>query len=174
MNQQEYFMQVQMLGQEAEKLEQQMQIMEQQINELTAVRESIVAIKESNSDEKEKNTEILANLGKGIFVKADLKEKNLYINIGKDVIVKKSPEDTIKIIDQQLEKLSAGKESLMERIQQLQIEMNNILQRARKEEESSRNSHQHAQEHHCEDEECECEEPCEECECEHEKKGKKK
>ncbi len=174
MNQQEYFMQMQMLGQEAEKLDQQMQMIDQQSIELAAVRDSIVSIKESSG--KEKETEILANLGKGIFVKADLKEKNLYINIGKDVIVRKTPDETLKIIDEQTKKMAEGKMAMTERIQQLQLEMNNLLMKAQKEQ-GGENSHGHNHSS-CGDADCECEEPCEDCECEHEhkeeEKGKKK
>jgi len=167
MNQQESFMQMQMLGQEAEKLDQQMQMIDQQVVELAAVRESIVSIK----DNKDKNAEILANLGKGIFIKADLKSKDLFVNIGKDVIVKKTPDETLKIIDEQTKKMTDGKIAMTERIQQLQIEMNNILMQAQK----AQAEHSHSHEHKCENEECNCEDPCEDCECEHEKKkGKKK
>jgi prefoldin alpha subunit len=169
MNQQEYFMQMQMLGQEAEKCEQQMQMIDQQSIELVAVRDSIVSIKESSG--KEKETEILANLGKGIFVKADLKEKDLYVNIGKDVIVKKTPDETIKIIDEQTKRMAEGKMAMTERIQQLQIEMNNLLMKAQKEQGEHSHEHNHSG---CGNEDCECEEPCEDCECEHEKKSKKK
>ena len=75
MNEQEYFMQMQMLGQEAEKIEQQVQMIDQQNMELMAVRESVAAMKDN------KNKEILANLGKGIFVKADIKDENLFVNV---------------------------------------------------------------------------------------------
>ena len=175
MNQQEYFMQMQILGQEAEKLDQQMQMIEQQTIELAAVRDSIVSIKESSSDKNKKESEILANLGKGIFIKADLKEKDLYVNIGKDVIVKKTPDETLKIIDEQTKKMADGKIAMTERIQQLQIEMNNLLMNAQKEQ-AQAHEHTNSHEHKCENKDCECGEPCEDCECEHshEKKGKKK
>ena len=54
-----------------------------QINEMNSVKETLEMIKSG------KETEILANLGKGIFVKADLREKdkNLFVNVGKEVIV---------------------------------------------------------------------------------------
>ena len=45
MEQQEYFMRMQMLGQEAEQIEKQIQIIDQQISEMSAVRESIDEIR---------------------------------------------------------------------------------------------------------------------------------
>lgn len=173
-NPQEYFMQMQMLGQEAERLEQQMQILDQQTAELAAVRESIDAIKNS---EKSKETEILANLGKGIFVKADLKDRELFVNIGKDIIVKKTPDETIKIIDEQTKKLAEGKQMIIEKIQELQLNMNELLQKAQQAQNSEEDQHNHEHSHECENENCECEKPCEEdCECEKEsrKKSRKK
>ena len=145
---------------------QQMQMIDQQTIELAAVRESIVSIKESSAG---KEKEILANLGKGIFVKADLKEKDLYVNIGRDVIVKKTPDETIKIIDEQNKKMADGKAVMMERIQQLQVEMNELLMQAQKAQ-AAEGGHNHEHAHGCGDEDCECETPCEDCECEHEKK----
>jgi len=166
-NPQEYFMQMQMLGQEAERLEQQMQILDQQAVELASVKESLEAIKNS-----EKNAEILANLGKGIFVKADLKDKELFVNIGKDVIIRKTPDETLKIIDEQTKKLSEGKQSIIEKIQELQLNMNELLQKAQQAQSSGEHKHEHSNE--CENGNCECQEPCgDDCECEKENNGKK-
>jgi len=164
MDEQQYFMKMQMLGQEAEKIEQQVQMIDQQNMELMAVRESVAAMKEN------KNKEILANLGKGIFVKADIKDENLFVNVGKDVLVKKNPDETIKIIDEQLVKLTAGKEQFIGRIGELQEEMQNLLLEAQKFQRASGEKHEHECSG-CENENCECEEPCEDCECA--KKGKK-
>lgn len=161
MEQQEYFMRVQMLGQEAERIEQQIQVIEQQIAELSAVKESIKAIE--TGDEKK---EILANLGKGIFVKADLKNKELFINVGKDVIIKKTPEETIKVIEKETQRMMEGKSAMIARIQEIQENMQELM----KEMQSQSNSSEHH--HSCENEDCMCEDPCEDCECE--KKGKKK
>ena len=179
MNEQEYFMKMQMLGQEAEKIEQQVQMIDQQNMELMAVRESIAAMKEN------KNKEILANLGKGIFVKADIKDENLFVNVGKDVLVKKTADETLKIIDEQLAKLTAGKEQFIGRISELQEEMQALLMEAQKHQRASGETHSHGCEDEscgcgeecngCENEDCECEEPCEDCKCDKDaKKGKKK
>lgn len=161
MEQQQYMMQMQMLGQEAEKLEQQLQLIDQQTSELNAVLESVKIIQEG------KNKELLANLGKGIFVRADLKEKDLLVNIGKDVIVKKTPEQTIRVIEDQLGKLAVGKEQFVARIAELQMEMQNLLLQVQREQ----SGHKHPSA--CEHEDCQCETPCEDCECEHNHKEEK-
>lgn len=127
MEQQEYFLKMQMLGQEAEKIEQQIQAIEQQTAELQAVRESLEAIKEG------KQKEMLANLGKGIFIPAEIKEKELLVNVGKSILIKKNPEETLKIIGEQIKKLIDGKNGFVLKIENLQEEMQQLLLEMQKE-----------------------------------------
>lgn len=121
MEQQEYFLRINELGQEAEKLEQQIQLMEQQMQELLAVRSSLENIKDKGK------LEILSHLGKGIFIKTEIKDEELFVNIGREVIVKKKPAEAIKIINLELNKLSLGKENFILKIQELQEEMQKII-----------------------------------------------
>jgi len=174
MNQQEYFMRVQMMGQEAQKIEEQIQLIDQQIAELTAVRESINELEKNSKENKDGKAgkEILANLGKGIFARAEIKEKELFVNVGKEVVLRKTPQETIGIIEDQIQKMILGKDQFIERIQQLQEEMQTIMMQAQNSNQTGESEHNPSGcSHLCEDEDCECEEPCEECECE--KKGKK-
>jgi prefoldin alpha subunit len=154
MEQQEYFIKMQMLGQEAEKIEQQIQTIDQQISELASVRESLQAL------ESGKQKEILANLGKGIFIKTELKGKELLVNVGKEIIVEKSINDTLKVIEDQTTKLITGKEGFISRIQELQENMQTLLMQAQKENPSGSEEHCHT----C-DGDCDCQEPCEDCSC---------
>ena len=149
-----------MLGQEAENLEQHMQAIDQQLSELNAVRQSIEAIKEG------KQTEMLSNLGKGIFVKTEIKGKELFVNIGKEVIIKKTPEETIKIIQEQSEKLLTGKEEITSRIEQLQVEMRRLLSEMQATEGNSKQYECEGCEEEC-DGNCDCKEPCEDCKHKH-------
>jgi prefoldin alpha subunit len=164
MEQQQYFMQVQMLGQEAEKIEQQIQLFDGQITEFNAVKESLEAIDSKDNDKKE----ILANLGKGIFIKADIKDKELYVNVGKEVVVRKDIKSTLKVVDDQVRKLLEGKEELIERIGQIQEKMQELMSRMNTGNETGCEGcsdeeckHNHAEEE-C-DGNCDCEEPCADC-----------
>lgn len=174
MENQEQFIKMQMLGQEAEKIEQQIQMIEQQIAEMNAVKESVSAL-DSN-----KNKEILANLGKGVFAKAELKGNDFFVNVGKEVLVRKNSKETLKIFDEQMKKLARGKEEFNLRTGQLQMEMQALLADMQESQEKQGHQHNHDSECECEEStECSCEEPCEECECGHsheeeKKKGKKK
>jgi prefoldin alpha subunit len=164
MNEQEYFMQIQMMGQEAQGIEQQIQVIEQQIMELHAVRGSLEAI--SKSDGK---AEILASLGKGIFVKADLKDKEVFVNVGKDVILKKSPEETIKVIEHETTRMIEGKDMFVSKIQEIQEQMQSMMEEMQN---RAGGEHSSSHEHSCGDD-CKCEEPCEDCDCKHKEEKQK-
>lgn len=123
MENQESFMKLQMLQNEGQKLEEQIQLIDQQSSELSSIKECI----ENIEKEKSQSNEILTNLGKGIFVKTLLKEKELYVNVGKEIIIKKNTKETIKIIDEQISKLSNAKVEMFERVQNLQEEMQNLF-----------------------------------------------
>jgi len=157
-------MKLQMIQQEAERMNQQIQMIDQHISELNSVMESVVEISQKKSDKRE----ILANLGKGIFIGAEIKGNELLVNVGKDILVKKTPEQTMKIIEEQLKKLDAGRTQFIERIGELQIHMQKIVSQAedelgKKHGHNAKDENKH--EHSCDNEECDCESECNECEC---------
>ena len=121
MEKQEQMMRLQMIQQEAMQLEEKLQTFEEQINDMNSIKLSIEDIM------KNKNSEFLANLGKGIFLKSEIKDKDLFVNVGKNTLIKKKPEETIKIIENQIKKLILGKNEVMNNIEQLQEEMNNLF-----------------------------------------------
>lgn len=160
MEQQECFMRIQMLGQEAEKIEQQIQAIDQQMAELSAVKESL----ENLNSEKGKSREILANLGKGIFAKAQINEEDLFVNVGREVVVKRTIKETLSIIEAQSKKLVEGREEFVEKIQELQENMQDLMSELQ-----TKSGVGDSCGRKCQHEDCECEEPCEDCECEKEK-----
>jgi prefoldin alpha subunit len=76
---------------------------------------------------------MLANLGKGIFIPAEIKEKELLVNVGKSILIKKNPEETLKIIGEQIKKLIDGKNGFVLKIENLQEEMQQLLLEMQKE-----------------------------------------
>jgi prefoldin alpha subunit len=155
---QQDLMKINVLGQEAEKLEQQIQVIEQQAKELVEIRQSIEEISSN------KNKEILSNLGKGIFIETQVKKSELMINIGSNVLVKKTPAEALEIIDTQLKQLSEGKGDLAEKVEELQENMQKLFLEMQKSERKKSDKHK------CDDEDCECENDCgDDCECERNK-----
>jgi len=118
---QEQIIQIQMMEQEVNQLNQQLQLIEQNIKEMNELLESLEEIG------NEENKDILANLGKRIFIPVEIKDKNLIVEVGKGNFVKKSVPETKEVIEREVSKLIDGKNQIMERLTSLQIEMNNLI-----------------------------------------------
>ena len=127
MNREEYLIRLSMLEQEANKIEEQIGIISQQINELEVLKSSL-----KNLDRNEKR-ELLAPLGRGIFFKSELKEKELFVNVGQGIVVKKSPEETAEIIERQVSQLGEIKEQLITNISEVRMQLEDVVEQARQE-----------------------------------------
>ena len=119
---QQQIMQMQMLQQEAEDLNQQLQLIEQNLSEIEALKLSLEEI------DKTEDNEILANIGKKLFLPVEIKDNNLFVEIGKGNYVKKTVPETIQVIEEQTKKLIAGKQDVVERLESLQKEVENMMQ----------------------------------------------
>tara|TARA_Y100000296_G_C5094270_1_gene216517 strand:- start:394 stop:804 length:411 start_codon:yes stop_codon:yes gene_type:complete len=119
---QQHMMQMQMLQQEAQEMNQQLQLIEQNISEMQELKSSLEEI------EKDKNKEILANIGKRIYLPVEIKDKNLFVEVGKGNFVKKSVPEAKKVVDEQIKKLIIGKTDITKRLEELQQEVNNLMQ----------------------------------------------
>lgn len=124
---QEQIMQIQMMEQEVNQLNQQLQLIEQNIKEMGDLLESLEEIG------NEQNKEILANLGKRIFIPVEIKDRKLIVEVGKGNFVKKSVPETKEVIGRESKKLMEGRAQIMERLTSLQMEMNNLIMEVQKE-----------------------------------------
>jgi prefoldin alpha subunit len=101
MEQQELLYKAMELRKQSEEVERNLQFVSEQIMELSNFKESLDVL----GVEKEK--EMLANLGRGVFVKADRKkDEKLFVDVGAGVIVRKTPEETKKVIEEQIRKFN--------------------------------------------------------------------
>ena len=124
---QETIMKIQMMEQESNQLNEQLQMVEQNVNEMLELKSSLDEI------DKKENKEILANLGKKIYVPVEIKDKNLIVEVGKGHYVKKTPGETVKVVEGQLDRLMEGKNQLMERLNEIQTEMMKMVEEIQKE-----------------------------------------
>ncbi len=100
---QEKFMQLQMLDQQYSQVMQQLQFIEQELLELDEFSKSLSHLQ--SSDEKE----ILAPLGRGVYMPASRHaEKKLYVEVGAGVVVLKTPDEAAKVVESQLEQLKTA------------------------------------------------------------------
>ena len=118
---QEAVMRIQMMEQETNQLNEQLKMVDQNVVEMNDLKASLDEI-DSNE-----NKEIMANLGKRIFIPVDIREKSLIVEVGKGNFVKKSVPDTKKIVDEEGDKLMEAKNQIMGRLDELQNEMNKMI-----------------------------------------------
>lgn len=124
MGKEQYILQLSMLEQESNHLQQQMQLIEQQNLELQTLQ---IGLREL---EKTKEKKMLANLGKGIFIKTQIENKELIVDVGNKTFVQKNIPETLKVIDEQLEKLLEAKKKVLMKMQELQHRMQEIVAQA--------------------------------------------
>ncbi len=130
MEKQEYLVRLGELQQEAERIGQENQNVERQISELRLLKINLEGFSES------KNENALVSLGNGIYTKAELKSRELWVNIGSNTVVKKSVQETGKLIDEQVMKLENFKEQLGKEMGSLNMQLSALVESAQQLEES--------------------------------------
>jgi len=108
-----------MYEQHIKQLSQQLQAVEENIVELNSLIFDL--------DEIKKGKEVLAQVGKGIFVNANLTSDELTVNVGERNFVKKNIPETKKLIKEQLSKLENVKKELEMKIDEIGGEIQRIL-----------------------------------------------
>lgn len=120
--QQELMFKLQMYEQHMNQNQQQLGAVDQGIAELGELIKGIEDLK------GKKDQEILAQIGKGIFVKAKLISEDLVVDIGNQNLVGKDIESTTNLIKEQLGKLEEAKKELSKNFEQVQSEMGKMLE----------------------------------------------
>ncbi|HUS49918.1 MAG TPA: prefoldin subunit alpha [Candidatus Paceibacterota bacterium] len=128
MAKEEIILRLSILEQEINKFQEQLQLIEQNILELQNLQHSLQELQ--NTKEKQ----MLANLGKNIFIKTEILDKNLIVDVGNKIFIKKNIPETIKIIENQLLKLMQAKNQVLGKMQQLQGQAQEIIAEAEKSE----------------------------------------
>jgi len=123
---QEHIIQFQMMEQEVNQLNEQLQLIEKNISEMQELAESLEEIKKSES------TEILANLGKRIYIPVEIKEKKLLVDVGKGSFIKKSIPETKTVIEDQIKRLIEGRDQVIKRLEDIQEEMKRLFESVEK------------------------------------------
>ncbi len=97
----------QLMGQQLQQIEQQIATIEAQAEELENIKESL-----SELQKHDKKT-IHTPLGAGVFLESELrKPDDVLLNVGSGVIVKRSTQDALRIISNQIDQLKKIKEQM--------------------------------------------------------------
>ncbi|MBS3163417.1 prefoldin subunit alpha [Candidatus Woesearchaeota archaeon] len=106
---QKKYLELQLLDQQIKQLQQQLMTVNQQIVELRRVDDDL-----SEFEKVKENSNMFFALGPGIFAEGSISSKDLLLNVGSNVLVKKPVIDTKKLINVQVAEL----EGLMVRLQE--------------------------------------------------------
>ena len=120
-NQQELIMKLGMFEQQMKQIQEQLQLVEQNTIELSSLSLGLDELK------GKKDEEILAQIGRGIFVKAKLLSEDLIVDVGSKNFVNKNISDTKKLIENQLGRLNEIKESLSNSLEEINSEVTKII-----------------------------------------------
>lgn len=102
--------QAQVLEKGLRESESQIEFINNQLSELNVFYMSL------DSFSKSENNKILASIGRGVFADANLTSKELFVEVGKGVILKKNPEQVKEILAGQIRKLSETRAFLQTQI----------------------------------------------------------
>ena len=119
----EVILKIQQLQEQGKIVEEKLQIIDQQASELSGFGISLGEL------EKNKSKEMLASLGKGVFIKSNIVENKLFVEVGSGVFVRKGVADAKKIVEDQSKKINemrmqllAERKSIVESAQELMEE----------------------------------------------------
>ena len=99
---------------------QQAYLLEKQVQELdenfAAIENELLDLKrfEEGIDvlDKSKEQNIISSIGKGVYAKAELSDRELFVEVGKGLIVKKSHKETKELIEKQVKKLEEARDQI--------------------------------------------------------------
>jgi prefoldin alpha subunit len=119
--QQEQFIQLQELDHKANQYGEQLKNIENEIKELSELKNNLKEIVDNQGQE------IFSEIGKGIFIKSELKKENFMIEVGSKVFIPKSLEEVNKIISEQIEKLEEAKKDIEIAVEKINSELNEMI-----------------------------------------------
>lgn len=118
---QELLQKAMQLRQGSEEAEQQLNFIVQQISELEKFRTDLEEL------DKSKEKEIVASLGRGVFMKADKKDEKLFVEVGAGIMVRKTPAEARAVIEGQLRKFQEARVHLNQQLQDFALEFQKML-----------------------------------------------
>jgi prefoldin alpha subunit len=112
---QEKYLEMQLMNQQIKRMQKQVDSIETQLSEIVSVKEALDILRSTKT-----GSELLVPLHSGIFIKAGLMDaKELLVNVGGNVVVSKSVDDTKAMLDIQVKELRSMREELMDSIKSM-------------------------------------------------------
>ena len=118
----ETILRISKIEERARELEDNIQLIDNQLNELEIFRYTLESVVKS------KEKEILSSLGKRVYLKAKIEYKeSLFVEVGAGVVVRKTPEETLKITKEQIERLQEVRGNIFLRLQSYHVELQDFI-----------------------------------------------
>jgi prefoldin alpha subunit len=112
---QEVYMELQLLDQKIKKVQKQLEKLEEQLADVGEVKNALEQFADIQP-----GTEMRVPLANGIFFRAELKDATeVLVNVGSNIIVAKKVVDVRKMIDGQLEELTAYRTKVVQQFEKL-------------------------------------------------------
>jgi prefoldin alpha subunit len=127
MSKEEILFKLSLIEQRSQEIKQQIEAVDNQVSELENLKSCFKNI------EKSKNKEMLANLGRGVFIKTKIDDEKLFVNVGSKIVVRKTPEEASKIIDGQIKEMNELKEEFVHNLEHLNSELAELVDEAKEE-----------------------------------------
>lgn len=118
---QETIQKFQVYEQQIQHIQQQMQAIENGIKDVEILKSGLDSLKGA------KGKEILAPIGRGVFVQAKILSEDLITDIGDRNLVKKDIKDTKRISQEQIEKLEEIKQELQNKLKEIDKEITELI-----------------------------------------------
>jgi prefoldin alpha subunit len=128
---QESLMEFERTYQQSREFEESLGIIEQQIIELESFKKQLDDLEKSEGDE------ILATLGKGVFLKSKVLDKKLFVDVGSGTIVRKTPKEAVDTIEDQVKKLTEMKNELSMKLNVMNSDLQGLMQKVEAEQEKA-------------------------------------
>lgn len=116
-----------MVNKEYQELVSEINYYHEVLGQIEASVSNVLQVKNDLVDfSKEGGDDVLAPIASGVYVEAKLKNRDLFVNVGSDVIVKKSVEETLLILDAQLDELLKDREVLSRKLESLYVSLQGV------------------------------------------------
>jgi prefoldin alpha subunit len=119
------YMELQMLGQQAQQLRQHLENIDVQMQELAQTKQSLHELKECKT-----GSNMLSQVATGMFVRGKLENaNNVILNIGAEVGVEKTLKEAQEMIDKQLTEVTEIREHFLTQFNQMRDRMVELQQK---------------------------------------------
>jgi prefoldin alpha subunit len=113
----EKYTELQLLDQQINQMQQQLNLLENKLIQLNTLSENLEDIGKTKKD-----SEILAPLGAGIFVKSSIKDsKNILMNVGSNVVIEKDIPTSKRLVKDQITEVENLLSSLTHEVSQFHL-----------------------------------------------------